>query len=678
MEDGRIRTQFDDLIGELKKAAGRPISVAELSSSTGLSQANVMKWLALLEKNGQVHIENRMVGVYASWIGEPEKSSPKAPEAVDAITQRPYKPEKTDIEIAKEKEEQAKGKLWAGKEEKVEEGQDGAKESEELLEKRLEHQKAIQSATEDLAEIEERIGRIGMLISELKKKKGDMTIITQDTPPAQSAPLDDLAEAERIMSEGQAQEEKIDAGVLEKEAEDAAKNVEEEEILQETKEAVPEMEMKEKAHLPQEAKQPALQAGKDAKSKMVQEKQAKPKTKKIAKPAPVAPTSVSLQFSERMARHVRKITAQLQEIEKLRMEKEKLLAEHYLPMQRRLEVEIETISDRVLRMEKNILSMQARASELPNKVQGVEKLQISAIKAHAEMKKAYDEASALLDEAMQQLLQEREKMSAILEQSRQELAEHKARAEELEAAIGKISQMEEEIEQMVKEARQAIAVQAEKLAAAEKSARELASIKSEIGQEVEEAKREMEHAKGSLASLEKQIRQMRQVEIWAGSLRQDYEKKMLEIEDYIRKGNEEFETLREAVEANFVRRYLKELRKLTDSYAFEMNQVKNIEASIDQRISEEKKKLEDLLEEGRKIAYLYETQAHEIEGEDKFRARAEGFRSISEIAASRTKLEQMIAQIVGNRVESQIRLAEPGKKEEGKKGKQKERKKRAK
>ena len=113
----------------------------------------------------------------------------------------------------------------------------------------------------------------------------------------------------------------------------------------------------------------------------------------------------------------------------------------------------------------------------------------------------------------------------------------------------------------------------------------------------------------------------------------------------------QFETLRESVEANFVRRYLRELRQLTDSYTFELNQVKNAEGNIDQRITEEKKKLDDLLEEGRKIAYLYEMQSREIEGGDAFEQHGEEFRTLSEIAAQRTQLEQMIAQVVGNKSE---------------------------
>ncbi len=385
--------------------------------------------------------------------------------------------------------------------------------------------------------------------------------------------------------------------------------------------------------------------------KLVYDRKKARKIKKIKKPEPVKPTGVSLQFSERMARQVKKITNQTQEIEKLRMEKEKLLKEHYLPMQRKLECEIETISDRVMKMEKNILAVHQRASDLPSKVSSVEKVQHSSINAHNEMRKAYDEASALIEETGRLLAEEREKMEVMVDQSRHEIAEHKAKAQELRNTLEGISKMEEEAAKRVVAARAAVAEQAERLESAEKYSSELSSLKEDISGSIETAKHQMSSAKGLLSGMAKNIEQMRQVDIWANSVREDYEKKMAEIDDYIRGGNQEFDTLRESVEANFVRRYLRELRQLTDSYEFEFDQARKAEEGIDTRIETERKKLESLLEEGRKISHLYEMQAKPPEGEEKFEQRGEAFQGIEQLANQRNQLEQMIAQVVGKKTQ---------------------------
>ncbi len=734
--DGSIRTQFDDLVAGIRRAGGKPLSVSALSSATGLSAVDIMKWLSILEKHGQVHVQNRFSGVYVHWKGEPEKN-PHASHGTDPAYSSAGQ-HQSEIEIARQREEEGKQRRaaeqpsGAEKEEAEREYEEtfGAQEDEALAMQR--HKEVLESAGADLVDVSEKIESIGNLISELKKQKSTrkktvhgekgakngngITLITDRTPDAASSSLEDLTHEggnagaslppHEVFGEpdteeplGEVSREDGEAGIPAPGQEDGNQNrdgtqlsestvqKQEEPQAKERKKIAPKILPLKRAHIGEktdveeaaheeetkvsapelispESMELALIA--DEQPSGMQIKPILPKRKiriqKITRMEPVQPTSVSLQFSEKMARHIRKIVAQSQEIEKLKMDKEKLLNEHYLPMQRRLEVEIETISDRVLRMEKNILSMQERAGGLPGQVQNVEKLQISTIKAHAEMKKAHDEASALVEEATRLLSEEREKMSMMVEQSRQELAEHRAKSEELEGAIGKIARMEEEAANLVITARGALAEQAERLATAEKNASELTALKDEIAEGVSTAKREMASAKGVLSGLEKQMTQMRQIEIWAESIRQEYGKKMVEVDDYIRNGNEEFETLRESVEANFVRRYLKELRQLTDSYTFELGQVKNAEGNIDQRISEEKKKLDDLLEEGRKISYLYEMQSREIEGGEKFGQHAESFRTLSEIAAQRTQLEHMIAQVVGNRAEHQAReMAAAGK-----------------
>jgi len=636
--DGRIRTQFDDLVSAIRNSGGKTVRVAELASVTGLSTVNVMKWLAILEKNGQVHVENRLTGVYVVWSGERE-AAPLARSATGAESvSLPINAQQSEIEIARQNEQETRkareqallskaiagdsGQDGDGQEIRTDEEQNAETEireneqtpqsaqlsGEELA--MLRHRQIIESAGEQLLDVGEKIEKIGTIISELKKRKGaaarknslddakkgtagEMTEIAESAQDSDLPDSDgDMHRKEEFFGEPGIEEP---AGGVDGVSEDSEpESAPARKKWKETMVAVAEKKQDE----PPAQELDGQTLFSDSESGLGKIQPIYPKRKirigKMKRPEPAQPTSASLQFSERLARHVKKITAQTQEIEKLKMEKEKLLSEHYVPMQRRLEVEIETISDRVLRMEKNILSMQQRASELPNRVQTVEKLQISTIKAHAEMRRAHDEASALVEEAALQLSGEREKMAMMVEQSRQEIAEHRAKSEELAGTIEKISQMEEEAANLVISARGALAEQAERLASAEKNAQELAALKEGIAESVATAKREMAAAKGVLSGLEKQMTQMRQIEVWAGSIKQDYEKKMLEIDDYIRNGNGEFETLRESVEANFVRRYLRELRQLTDSYTFELNQVKNAEGNIDQRISEEKAKLDAL------------------------------------------------------------------------------------
>ncbi len=155
--DGRIRTQFDDLVASLKLAGGRPQSVSELSSAARLPAGGVVKWLYILEKHGQVRLENRLSGIYASWTGEPEKARPPADEAV-AVSH----PFESDIDIARERESEAQRTM-----------DDDSQKKKSGQEERMRHRVALDAADAELASVGEKISRINSLLTDLKQKRSE-------------------------------------------------------------------------------------------------------------------------------------------------------------------------------------------------------------------------------------------------------------------------------------------------------------------------------------------------------------------------------------------------------------------------------------------------------------------------------------------------------------------------
>lgn len=753
-KDDRIRTEFDDIIANLKSAGGKPVSVWQLSSKSGMTQKNVMEWLLVLEKSGQVQIQNRLGGEYAVWVGQ--QGAAKIAEQTSRDSENIRASYESQVTSARQQESDSQ--------------------AETPDETRARHQQELLQMNQDLLSMSEQLGRVDDILVKLKEKKKEarqaelarerlkesaQAAAAQESPEdkrvadwiseqekieaekmrqaefdnlADEAAPDDLADRQAALkrrAEEQKLEEAAELQLLQNEKRALEEKVQQERLAEEKRKRLEldrkaaqekrEAELRTRRKLEEERSKAAKAHDEESKALALLEQVEKEvssirigepeertehtvdftsdeksekgedfistepermpigelepqtgsqkieqlfsgekqraKSQKIKKPQQVQVTGASLQFSEKLARQVKKIIGQAQELEKLRMEKEKLLGEHYMPMQRRLESEIETISDRIIRMEKNIFALHQRASDLPGKVSGVEKLQHTSIKAHNQMQRAFDESSALIEESARQLSDEREKMEMMIEESRHEISTHRAKSEELEKTLKHISQLEEESTSLVVSARAALAEQAERLATAEMHSQELVELKGEIRGSIDSIKREIASTKGILSGMEKQMGQMRQIEIWAESIKQDYTTKMSEVGNYIKDGNEEFETLRESVEANFVRRYLRELRALTDSYSFEFGQAKNLEANLDQRISEEKKQLEQLLDEGRKISYLYETQSREVAGESKFEKRAEAFKSLSELSGQRQMLQQMISQVTGGKSEIVEKIA---------------------
>jgi len=627
MADESISTQFDELLSSLKRV-GSPLSVQSLSEQCNMPEKDVLKWLHVLERSGHVQLENKLDGVYANWTGkatkekEPERHKPRESPASTL-----------EIDIARE-HEKARGK---------------PPEIHEMEELPQAHKIKLQvdAADMEMADVGEQLEKIEEMIAKLRTQqaKGEHKHVREEFPPEET-PLE--VEEKGLLLEPEPEP------IKQKPMKVIPAPKPKPEIKEEKKEPAPQEELQPAVEIkPMEKLPPSV----SAKIPLLAEAQKKARKEPIKRPQPVRIEPQSFQFSDRLAAQVHKIIEQTQEIDKLRLEKERILKEHYLPMQRKLDIEVETISDRVLRMEKGILSMQERAANLPSKVTAAEKLQLASIKAHREMRRAYDEASALIEEATGELAGEREKMELIIDQSRQEISQHSAKREEFERSLSRLEEMEEKAEQRVIEARSALAEQAERLSAAESFLGELSSLKDEIQGSVGELKQEIATTKGILTGVQKQMEQMRQVELWSESIRQDYDTKMADLDDYIRHGNQEFDTLRESVETNFVRRYLRELRQLTDSYSYEFDQARGMEKSVDERIGEEREKLEGLLEEGRKIAQLYEMQSKETPGSEKFEERGEMFRSLSQIASERQQIEQMISQIVGKKTELEQKIS---------------------
>ena len=651
-EEHFIETHFDVLLSTLKDAS-KPLSAGRIASICGMQERDVVAWLQVLEKSGQVKIENSFNGIYASWIdnGEAEKNISDVSQV--SIDDGKHAHIEADIEVAHQHEDDAVASEISKKK--------------KIAMPRAKSEVSVASAVDVGGS---RIERVDKMISELKARKEENII--------------DAARRRAVESEETVATEISPKALFEREPPDenegAAKGSAPD-FEDEARKLAPDAEVRERWKQERERGDSRIagessggesrdRAGLPSKG-VIRPKfryaGAKPvKIGRIKQPAPLEITGVTLQFSERIERQMKRIERQAREIDALRQEKEKLLSDHYIPLQNRLESELETISDRVLHVQSKVAALQKNAADLPSKISSVEKVQISSIKAHGEMRRAYDEACVLLEESGKQLAEEREKMEIILDQSREELSRHSAMSGELHSTMERIGEMEAAAASSVSAARAALSEQAERLASAETHSNDLRALRGEIGVSITEMKREVASAKRVLSDLERQMGQMRQIEDYTNGIRKDYDAKMLEIDDYIKNGNTEFETLRESVEANFVRRYLRELRSLTESYSFEFGQAKRMEGDIDARIAEERRKLESLFEEGKKISYLFETQSRAPEKPERFEKRMETFTALSDISSNRSQVASMIAQVIGGRTESlptRTQFASPARKE---------------
>ena len=664
-EHGHIKTQFDDLLDSIKNGRGKPVSVHALAAASGMAAKDVRKWVEILEKDGRVRMHNSIGAIFVSWADPSDLEGPQpAPQiklemgkSIDvgevAIAHGGESASDLDILIAQHHEEMAKSaKGIPGSPISLDASayhrgttrflqRESSETTAPIRGTRIGEQKGAQpmkSAREtkpqrvdskaDVVNKDGHLQKIGDMLSSLRGKKAGGKIIYSQ--PGELEPSPD-AEKEEFRSfqpaeaaPGSARTHQIPGERL---AMPGISDGPEGENLPE----------KIAADDPEDS----LDIGD---SKVTIEKMEAPKPMRIA--------GVPIQFSDRLSKHLKKIEAQTDRIKSLRADKEKLLNEQYAPIQRKLESELETVSDRILGMEKNIMEMRARAIGMPEKIGAVDKMQLSTLKAHDEIRRTYDEASVLIEESNSALSEERDKIESMLEKGRQEIAQHNAKTNELSRTLERITQMEDDSANKVLLAREALSEQAQQLASAEKYSSDLRSLKAEIQENIESLKASVSATKGVLSGIEKQMGQMRQIEEWSGSIRDDYNKRISELDGYIREGNHEFETLRESVESNFVRKYLKELRAISNDYEYEFNEARITEKTLDQRISEEKARLEALFEEGKNISRIFETQSREPDDAGKFDSRKETFDSLPELSRKRGEVEEMIAEVVHKQAKS--------------------------
>ena len=474
-EHGRIKTQFDDLLDSIKNGGGKPISVHALAAASGMTVRDVLKWAEILEKDGKVRMHNSIDSTYVSWLSgtDPGAEAPgpaqpkikldivKSINVGDVVvTQGRNSASDHDILIAQHHEDRAK----ATKDMPVSPINLDIAAYHRSASRHPREQKGAQKPPKEAKHVDSKADIVGqnghlqkigdMLSSFHGKKKSEaknipLSSVLQEVSPPPQEPEKSQAD------ENQAAEllARLEAGFAHQEDESYSSELDSETERETAPE--PEISVPKNAYETEEPEFVVDNAGANAK-RPAKFAPALPAMEKIEAVQPLKMAGVPVRLSEKLSKHLQKIEAQAGRIKSLRAEKEKLLNEHYIPIQRKLESELETVSDRILSMEKNIMEMQKRAISMPEKIGEIDQVQLSTLKAHDEIRRAYDEASALIEESNHTLSEERDKIESMLEKGRQEIAQHRAKTGELLNTLERITQMEAESAQKVDVAREVL------------------------------------------------------------------------------------------------------------------------------------------------------------------------------------------------------------------------------
>ncbi len=325
-------------------------------------------------------------------------------------------------------------------------------------------------------------------------------------------------------------------------------------------------------------------------------------------------------MSQKLKKQMALIGARSRRIAKLEAQKRRLLAEVYQPLEHKLDQDVEQVSGKLLDFERRILDLHARSARLPDEMEDVSSQQTDMAEMSAQLQQVYDETSHVVSEALASLGESRESMSSHVELISAGVQGEERYLAEMTGTVNALGAMQAEVEARLSEARQAIEDEQARLREADRKLEALVGVKASLEAELLASSKEIRTQKLSLSELERHISRLDDVQRWVASNREEYDRKMLALADYIKNAQGDYSALKESIDASFARRYISELRNLSLSYEFEYAQAHRMEEDIDMRLSRAKEQLSALVLKARSIADLQEVQLAEISGPSAQRA----------------------------------------------------------
>ncbi len=359
----------------------------------------------------------------------------------------------------------------------------------------------------------------------------------------------------------------------------------------------------------------------------------------------------AMRFNEKLQAAMARIKQKADELDKLKERKRQLLREVYRPMERKMEAGADAIAEALLKYENRLLKLRERASQLPTEVADLDERQAQMARVAVEMQRVYDETAHLLTESLTVILESREKAATQLSVVRDGVGAQEAQVGIMRHSLDELSVLQAEVEARIAEAHAALQDEQANLNRAQEMFSQLSGLKAETEGQMQTAAGELKAQKRALHEMDVHLSRIDQVQNWVQQNRGEYDKRMRQLAEYIHSADEEYAVLRESVETGFVRRHLKELRALSESFEFELSQANTMEENVDEQIAQTRGQMGSLIAQAKRIAYLQEMQLEEDRGGRQDAAhRALGreamFASMSGRDRERTRIRSMIAQVI--------------------------------
>lgn len=607
-DDALISTDIDSLIKYL--SSKKRVEINTLARELRTKVEVVRKWVAILEEEGYVKVEYKLLNEFVIWAGE--ESATQQPTA--EVPQAPAKKEEAYAQPEYPKKAEAPAEAPKPKTEFLIETRQDTRIPQEPIE--LIAKKPEQRVSDEKPPAIERAGAAPVSWTrkeEINAPKQAEKAESKPLSPAKEEDLfkpmipiqDDFTASERVdrilerigkADEGRkqkppSQDRELTKGIISSFSEERSdQDLEhEDKILEETFAA---SKKRQQPHKKEEAEKPQLISRVE---KEAVEKAAAAKAERQRSDDEM----VSLKKS--LAQYMDEIGSQKSTIEKLKAERERLLAESYLPLETRFKSAYESIAEKLLEKEGKLIEMKERVLELPGKIGEASKLEAALGRIRQEGRHAVTANREEMDKLKKSLREEDERLRNEISSIAEELKGRRTEIVDIAKSMGDLSDREQGIKREMEELNKSLAEVNETVASAYGSMAQISQNRAELTRRLENIRIALEARSNEASESYSRLRDVRKAESVINEYISDYQKKISEIEDYAKESEKDLSKLKEFAEVKYIRGYLKELENISATYEQELENVNAQEKGIDERIEGAKDRLNQLLRESREL-----------------------------------------------------------------------------
>lgn len=320
------------------------------------------------------------------------------------------------------------------------------------------------------------------------------------------------------------------------------------------------------------------------------------------------------QLRERLDDYLYLIREGKEEIKTLESEKERIHREGFLSLEKEFEASIDNLEYALLEKEKRILEAKERMATLPGKIDEIDQMQEALKKFDSEAGAVLSKTKKGLDDGWSNLREASGELNEELAKGEEEVMRDRSRMMQLRDMLQSMNHTESQLKETLDAGRVAMDDMEEKVREVEESLDDLVDSRAIISERVEHIQSTLERRMRSLEELRGELEKIEKIEGWFKDYSDDYQVKMDEIQEYVQESEGELERIKKAAEIEYVRKYLKELDTAEGKYREDLGALEMEESSIDEKITEVRDRIKQLMRESSELMSKYRQMSEE--GED--------------------------------------------------------------